>query len=317
MGWNRFEHQIHQFLERHSLEGRHLLLAVSGGEDSMSLLVALLRLKEAHRLKLSVGHVHHGKHGELQNFRDEAAGFVDSFCRSHNLPFFLLGPSPEILKSEKQMRDFRLGQLADLRNKESADWLLTAHHSQDELETQLINLIRGTEGQGLVSLSSFDTVRRICRPLLGISKTEVSEYLRSQNQKFMQDPSNQDPQFLRNWIRHEWLKSLEDYRPGATESLSRSLRLISESWMSHNAEDEMRLSITESGFSRQDYLSWLPQQKTRAIATLLKCKGYRQFSAGQLKEIQKELDKEERVHSFKLGSMHWLVNAQQISVEIR
>ncbi len=169
------------------------IVAVSGGVDSVVLLDLLCKQTD---LKLIVAHFDHG-------IRDNSATdsqFVKKMANKYNLPFELGNAQLGKDASEDQARNARYSFLHEIKDKHNASQIITAHHSDDIVETIIINLTRGTGWRGLSSLRSTE---HILRPLLDFTKADILDYAKSNKLKWVEDSTNQDLKYLRNEIRHK------------------------------------------------------------------------------------------------------------------
>ncbi len=203
-----------------------VLAAVSGGPDSVALLRALDRLRPGVTEKLVVGHFHHGLRGERATADQQ---FVVDLCRS-------LGIRCELGQAdlsqrltgdglEAAARESRYRFLQETAERLGARYVVTGHTADDQAETILHHILRGT---GLSGLAGMRRVRllspavTLVRPLLEVSRREVFEYLGRVEQPFCQDETNLDRSLTRNRIRHELLPLLaENYSPTIVEALLR------------------------------------------------------------------------------------------------
>ncbi len=205
-----------------------LLLAVSGGADSMSLLHGTAQLWPDNRDRIVVAHVDH----QLRGAEGRAdANFVEQAAQSLGLPFVLLTcdvPAEQAVSGggiEEVARRNRYQLLQDAALVNEMSYVVCAHHRDDQAETVLHNILRGTGLKGLAGISSSrslcDAVQLI-RPLLGISKTAIEAFLRRQQLSWQTDASNASEEFTRNRIRKHLLPLLADgYNPQVAGSLLR------------------------------------------------------------------------------------------------
>lgn len=179
------------------LPGKYIL-AVSGGVDSVSLL-DLLAQKDG--VQLVVAHFNHGIRPAAS--RDEA--FVRALAAKYNLVFEIgygeLGPDA----SEAEARQARYSFLKQIKEKHEADAIITAHHQDDLLETALINTLRGTGPKGLIAITANT---KVIRPLLPFSKKEIVSYANQQKLDWVEDETNEDTRFLRNYIRKDLIPKM-------------------------------------------------------------------------------------------------------------
>ena len=194
------------------LPGQRLLLAVSGGGDSAGMLALFLSLGGRPELAFGVAHVHHNLRGPEAD-RDEA--FVHDLTGCLELPFFSLRLSGKPGRGESQeewARERRYAALESLRSDEGYDWVATAHQVQDQAETLLMRIARGTGPDGLAGIRSVSG--RLVRPLLSFSGAELREAATACGLPFVEDSSNRDRRHLRNRLRIEAMPALERALPG-------------------------------------------------------------------------------------------------------
>jgi len=320
MSWNDFEHSIWKQLKSESLTDRsEFILAVSGGLDSMVLLAAFRKLKP--QSKIIVAHYHHGESDvhEVHAYREQALQMVKSYCESHNLKF-LSAKSSEKLFSENQFREKRLQFFAQVKSDFPNAIFATAHHKDDQLETWLLKMIRGTGAEGLENFKFWN--QQTLRPLLTFTKSEILAYAQTEGVTWIDDPTNQQSDYLRNWVRNEWLGDLAAKIPGSIENLTNSLgRLISEVKVNNevidiNYEYNSEGNPTKAIFDRTEFLQLSHSEQFKTLAKALKGIGQREFSQGQLEEIIKRLDKNKKDIIFSIAGVNWFINAQQVMLHL-
>ncbi|TAK89173.1 tRNA lysidine(34) synthetase TilS [Patescibacteria group bacterium] len=182
-------------------EPGHYLVAVSGGVDSISLLYALAKKGD---YKLDVAFIDHGWR-EVEGERElvhELAGALG--VEVHERSLDLKGDG------EEEARVARYGALKEIRTQVGARASVTAHHLDDRIETVLMQVMRGSGRQGLSVLRSTD---EIIRPLLGVKKPEIVEYAQKHDLKWVEDPTNKDLKYRRNYVRHELIPQLQQEDP--------------------------------------------------------------------------------------------------------
>ena len=201
-----------------------LCVALSGGRDSVVLLHALSRLEclqtPAPALTLSAVHVHHG----ISPMADDWAVFCEEFCRRLDVPLCSVRvqvPRTSGEGLEAAARRLRYAVFASCQ----ADALALAHHRDDQAETVLLNLLRGA---GLAGAAGMPYARaqpsgpEIVRPLLGLPRAALAAYAVTHGLAWIDDESNDDRHFRRNFLRHEIFPLLEEKFPGACQSLARA-----------------------------------------------------------------------------------------------
>ena len=204
-----------QNIRRHGF--KRLLLAVSGGLDSICLAHYFICNKEALSIEwLGIAHVHHGLR---EGTADRDAAFVEAFAKAHDVPFFLKKLDGKALKNadgslEENARDARYKALQE--SAENCDAIVTAHHAGDQAETMYMRLRRGTTLAGLRGIQ--DVRDNIYRPFLNVTREELLAYARENNLKWCEDESNSDVKFARNKVRHVYLPQLaRGYCDAATQ----------------------------------------------------------------------------------------------------
>ncbi|HYL81723.1 MAG TPA: tRNA lysidine(34) synthetase TilS [Candidatus Acidoferrum sp.] len=208
--------------------GERVVVAVSGGVDSMVLLHALVRLQPRLGLRLHVAHVHHGLRGKASD-RDAALVVAEAARRGVSVSVARLDPASRPRGTSVQVwaRDLRYHDLETIRERVKAAWILTAHTLDDQAETLLLNLLRGTGPRGLAGIPP--SRDRVLRPLLGVSRAEIERYAAAQHVTFREDASNASDAYRRNRIRHELLPLLaREYNPRIVQSLAALAALLRE-----------------------------------------------------------------------------------------
>lgn len=204
--------------------GDRIAVAVSGGADSVALLRALLELRQELGIVLSVAHFHHQIRGaeadcDQQFVSDMALQFqlkfhlgsadVPAYARDHRLGL------------ESAARELRHRWFVELIRQGMADKIATAHTLDDQAETVLMKILRGTGVRGLAGIAPEQKEKHLVRPLLGITRKEIEMYLGSIQQPWRNDSSNLDLSHTRNRIRHTLLPLLEkDFNPAIRQTLA-------------------------------------------------------------------------------------------------
>lgn len=202
-----------------------VIVAVSGGADSVALLRGLLSLRDEFGLALIVAHYHHRLRGDDA---DADAAWVEELATIHGLPFVLGQASqatdPHAAGVEARARRQRYVFLKQVAKVHNASVIMTAHTADDRVETVLHHLFRGTGVAGLRGIPrerSLGDGVRVVRPLLSVSRQAVEAYLAEICQPFRTDSTNIDPHYRRNWLRHRLLPAIHEKYPHATAALTR------------------------------------------------------------------------------------------------
>ncbi len=202
-------------------------LAISGGLDSCVLLHLLAGLRESLPWSLHAIHVNHG----LQVVADLWQAHCESLCEQYRIPLQVIqlslrpGPGESV---EAVAREARYRALAEHIG--PGDLLLTAQHQDDQAETLLLQLLRGSGPAGLASMPPLSRFFAgwLARPLLDIPRSSLETYARQHHLSWDEDPSNRDLRFDRNFIRHQVIPLLQSRWPAATSTLSRAARFSAE-----------------------------------------------------------------------------------------
>ena len=207
--------------------GDRVIAAVSGGPDSVCLLDALHQLSRDLEISLVVAHYNHG----LREKEDEAeTRLVHDMAVSLNLPFetgmadHLRGRDSSV---EERARDARYGFLEEVRAKYMAGKIALGHTLNDQAETVLMRIIRGSGPPGLAGIPPVRD-KGIIRPLIGIKREEIMDYLKARRLPYAFDSSNTDKRYLRNRIRLELLPMMQEYEPQVIDRLCRLADIIRE-----------------------------------------------------------------------------------------
>jgi len=261
--------------------GDTLLVALSGGLDSLALLHALRFGPEIPSFHLLAAHFDH----RMRTGSREDALWVRGLCRAWRVP--LRGDSAATIPStEEEARGARYDFLLRVREEMAARWVLTAHHGDDQAETVLFRASRGTGLRGLAGIPR----RRspgLLRLLLPFSRGDLERYARSVGIRPREDPTNRDLSLARNYIRHVTLPGLESHvAPGARKSLVRLARLARENEVAWDSllPDllDPLLEVGERGVFvvRSGLLAYHPTVQARLLQELLRRSGVRWTEAG-------------------------------------
>lgn len=222
---NRFLEQVTSTIDQFGMLSSkdRVLAAVSGGPDSMALVLALLDLSQAYQIEIGLAHINHG----LREKASDDEEFVADFAEKRGLPFYSLCEDVAAYAAEHRLSVETAGRKIRYRFfEETADRfdyskIALGHHKDDNAEQVLMNLIRGSGTKGI---SGIPPVRqnRFIRPLIQVTKSEIQQFLDTRKQPFVIDDSNTDTQFLRNRIRNDLIPELKkNYNPEIVSSLDR------------------------------------------------------------------------------------------------
>jgi tRNA(Ile)-lysidine synthase len=197
------------------LSAARVLVAVSGGPDSVALLDLLVRSQDSHGFELVVAHLDHG----IDPASSEVAGRVRSLAAQHGLKFEAREVNLGATATETLARERRYAWLEETRARTRSDFIFTAHHADDQVETVLMRVLAGSGPAGLAGMAARQG--RVVRPLLPFHRHELEGHLSSAGLSAWIDPANSDPRHLRSWIRAELLPRVRSRVPQVEANLSR------------------------------------------------------------------------------------------------
>ena len=293
-----FSRQLEISLNSIPPEIERVVLAFSGGVDSCVLLHSLLSRPRS--FKIDLWHINHG----LQDIADE----MESFCRSVATLYKLdievsqLRLDPEMANIESEARKARYALFEQALSPD--DCLLTAHHADDQAETLLLNMLRGSGSAGLRGIAYQRPIgcSTLIRPLLDVSRAEIFAYAKYFELEWYDDPSNLSDRFNRNYLRHQILPKIESRWPGYLESI-RSVISI---------QVETQQALSELG--AQDYEN-VRSLSERENIDLLCCNSLRQLTPSRQKNLIRYWLKKNDCASLPQSRLNELIRQMNSSVE--
>ena len=251
--------------------GEEVVCAVSGGADSVALLFALYLLKEKLQIRLSAAHFNHHLRG-AESDQDQA--FVEDFCSRYDIPLYKGGAAVETGPKglEAAARDARYGYLKPLPGR-----IAPAHTADDNAETVLMHLIRGTGLKGLGGIAPKSG--KLIRPMLTVTRQEVMAFLQEWNLPHVEDQSNHTDQFLRNRLRHHVMPLLNRENPRLAENVSAMAMQLrqEEHYLSRQVELTDRVSVLRE----MD-----PALRNRALESFLRQQGVKEPQREQIQLLK-------------------------------
>lgn len=244
------EEQVVSFIKEHKLipPGSKLLVGFSGGPDSLFLLHFLIKFERLLNIRISAAHVNHNLRGR-ESLRDEI--FCSDFCKQNEIP---VSVSSVDVKSYAQKNKLSVEQAARILRyqffnsvcrEQDLDLVVTAHTRNDNAETVLLNLIKGT---GITGLGGIPVKREnIIRPLLCLEKSTIIEYLKKQNLKFRLDKSNLLDDYQRNFVRNRIIPEIIKINPNFSGNVLNMSFLL----RNFNSELDVFIEQTIKEFTRQ------------------------------------------------------------------
>lgn len=286
---------LEEQLRNYIVGDRRLVLAFSGGLDSCVLLHLLHSLIADEQLL--AWHVHHG----LLECADDMAGFAESRAGEYAIPFKISYLNLDRTQSNLESRARQARYTAFQRGLNASDVLLTAHHADDQAETLLLNLFRGSGSSGLRGIAEKRNLSGtvVLRPLLAVSREDLLNYARTHGITWFEDPSNQDDRFDRNYlrnrvipvIRHRWpalLKSM--IRVGQIQAETRQiLDEVASADFEYCRLDVMRLS-------KSRLLEFSPARQKNTIRYWVELNRLAGLPAGRLESLVAQLQAQHQAH---------------------
>ena len=251
------EKKVFAYIEEYGMisPGDGIVAGVSGGADSVCMLELLSAYAERVALKLYVVHVNHGLRKEAR----EDAGYVEELCRQKGLPFFLTeadagqAAAAEKCSEEDAGRRIRYRAFRQAARRTGAVKVAVAHNSNDNAETMLFHLFRGSGLKGIGGIAPLRTDRdgiRILRPILCLERQEVEAYLRDRGISWRRDASNDGDDYRRNRIRHHILPYAgQEVSAGAVGHMLQTARQLQETerYLQEQTEEALRQCAEDMG----------------------------------------------------------------------
>jgi tRNA(Ile)-lysidine synthase len=202
--------------------GERVVVAVSGGPDSLALLSVLREIVPAFPLHLTVAHFDHGWRAESRADRD----FVASMAATWGYDFRTARAADDIPHTENAARTARYAYLRHVAADTDSTAIALGHTQDDQVETLLLHLLRGSGSKGLGAMRRRDG--DLARPLLDISRKDIEAYLVQLHLTPIRDATNDDPRFTRNRLRQELMPAIDAFDPAARDLLARTADILSE-----------------------------------------------------------------------------------------
>ncbi|MEH2152217.1 tRNA lysidine(34) synthetase TilS [Nostoc sp.] len=227
MIWTALHAKIHRTIRsRHLFErNQRLLVAVSGGQDSLCLIKLLLDLQSKWGWYLGIAHCDH----RWRSDSEANANHVENLAKTWGISFYL-ETANKAINSEAVARDWRYQVLSAIAQANNYQYIVTGHTASDRAETLIYNLIRGTGADGLQALTwqrPLTTDIMLVRPLLEITRIQTEQFCQEFKLPIWEDSTNQDLQYARNRIRQELLPYLrENFNPKVESALAQTAELL-------------------------------------------------------------------------------------------
>lgn len=222
-----------------------IVVGVSGGPDSMALLNVLINIKEKFGFEIIVAHINHG----LRQEADSETEFVKAFCNKNNINCYIKKEKVDDLAKKSKVgteeagRKLRYDFFDEILEKEKANKIATAHNENDNAETVLMNIIRGS---GISGLKGIEPIRneKIIRPLIECNREEIEDYCVKEKLNPKYDKSNNENTYTRNKVRNELIPFIkEEFNPNIISSINRLSKVAME-------ENEFLNKLTINAYER-------------------------------------------------------------------
>ena len=235
------------FIEKYKLSDSKLLISVSGGVDSMVMLyIASNILKSNNLIVLNINH-----NTREQNIAE--ANLVKDFCNSNNLEFYSESINVPEVNFEENARNKRHSIYKDYINRLKLDGVLLGHHQDDAVETFLYNLFKGSFLDGLSSLKERNLSLNIYRPLMSFSKKQIYKFALDNQIAYLEDESNTDSKYSRNFLRHEVIPLIQSKFFNFSKQIFQKTQIFSElsDYLNKNLEDFISYKIVDIGCGKR------------------------------------------------------------------
>ena len=294
--WTSWHHLLHkEILGNKTLipDGANLLIAVSGGQDSMALLNLISDMKKQHNWFVNVWHGDHQWHQKSETYALE----LKKYCNKQNISFFFDRANKKTISSEEKARDWRYKKLSEranqllTQNQKNIDvYLITGHTSTDNAETFLLNLARGSNYAGLSYIEKKRLLEDnifLIRPLLIFNREDTKNFCHLMNIPIWEDPTNCDLKIKRNLIRRKIIPILETMYPGCSKRINTFAEKMSN--FNNEQRDLSKLAYLScedaNGVKRELLNSLCFEARCTILNIFLKKTCTKQLSSKNLKDI--------------------------------
>ncbi|WP_333851735.1 tRNA lysidine(34) synthetase TilS [Epilithonimonas sp.] len=264
----------------HQPQQKTYLLAVSGGVDSM----VLADLFQLSGFNFHIVHINYHLRNEDSNLDQK---LVFDFCEKHKIPFHLYEVSQKDNQPENSIqnwaRELRYRYFREIQQKENLDYIVTAHHLNDQLETFIINLSKASGIRGLSGIPQNEN--GIIRPLLGFCKDEIYDFAKENHIDFREDQSNQKTDYLRNKIRHNIVPELEKINSDFLTNFSKSINYINQAKVFINQSVDDKIKILKINSDENQII--INKEKFSQESELIRYEILKRFGFNDENEMQK------------------------------
>ncbi|RCJ31594.1 tRNA lysidine(34) synthetase TilS [Nostoc minutum NIES-26] len=269
MVWTSLHAKIHRTIKSRCLFERkqRLLVAVSGGQDSLCLIKLLLDLQPKWGWHLGIAHCDHCWRSDSQ----ANANHVEDLAKTWGISFYL-ETAKEALNSEAAARNWRYQALSAIAQANNYQYIVTGHTKSDRAETLLYNLIRGTGADGLQALTwqrLLTTDVMLVRPLLEVTRSQTEQFCQEFHLPIWEDSTNQDVKYVRNRIRQELIPYLQtNFNPNVESALAQTAELLqAEVEYLEQAAQQLREEAMEGGVESTDAINLESRDAINRVCT--------------------------------------------------
>lgn len=263
--FSRLLQSVVSILEQNLIPGQHLVLGLSGGLDSCVLLDLLIAARRQFNFQLSALHVHHG----LSPNADQWAIFCSDLCAIHHISFHVIKvdvPRNSGLGLEAAARKARY----EVMVQQDAEVIVLAHHQDDQAETLMLQLLRGSGVDGLAAMPVQGNYKSklVLRPLLNTPRSLLEAYANSRELYWVDDESNQDCRYDRNFLRHKVFSTIESRFPSYRTTLARTAENLADAanLLAQIAEEDATIAVS----NRRLDIRWMKTQTSERSINLLR-----------------------------------------------
>ena len=300
--WTNWHHIFHQSIlnsVNFMPNGIHLLISVSGGQDSMALMTLLDDIKEHHNWSLNIWHGNHKWHNKSDEFAQE----LQNYCFKKKIIFYKDSANAVDISTEEKARKWRYQKLyekaleiCDNKKTDANLYIVTGHTSTDNTETFIMNLARGSNLNGLSGIPSKRLLKNhyfLVRPMMIFNRNDTASICENLKIPFWVDPTNSDTKLKRNLIRHNVVSELEKIHPGCSNRINNfieKMRFYSKE-RSELCELAIKSCLYDDGIRREILNNVGDQTRATLLHFLLSRKCNKQISSKNIEDLSKQIFK--------------------------
>ena len=300
--WTNWHHIFHQSIlnsVNFMPNGIHLLISVSGGQDSMALMTLLNDIKEHHNWSLNIWHGNHKWHNKSEKFAKE----LENYCFQKNIIFYKDSADKIDVSTEEKAREWRYKKLYEKASEISAKnnnknklYVVTGHTSTDNSETFLLNLARGSNFVGLGGIPSKRLLNKdyfLVRPLMIFSRDDTTAICKKLKIPVWVDPTNSNIQIKRNLIRHKVIHELEEIYPGCSHRINKFIEKMKNYSQERSELCELAINscLCDDGIRRSTLNDLGEQARATLLYFLLSTQCKKKISSKNIDDLSKQIFK--------------------------